>query len=166
MDGMYIRPIDLNEHFDVCIRFRTDSYYCSFGNLDGIALEMGLDGRAYRERMIEKCLRLPNGNVHLFVDDEIVGQLEMRFLPDEGVAYVNLFYVAPHSRRKGLGRVLHARAVEVAQSCNASKLRLSVSQTNRRAIAFYQALEWVKVGFRPDKPDVWLMERSLKLASA
>lgn len=164
MDRTQLKPIDLDTNFDVCVRFRTDSYYCSFGNLDGLPAEMGPGGAAYRERMIEKCRRLPSGNVHLFANHEIVGQLEMRYLAEENVAYVNLFYVVPHARRTGLGRILHQRALEVANYCRASKLRLSVSKTNLRAIAFYRSLGWLESGSRSEKHEMWVMERHIEPA--
>ncbi|CAN5440997.1 GNAT family N-acetyltransferase [soil metagenome] len=162
-DRAILEPIDLAGHFDDCVRFRRDSFFCSFGTEQGFDATMGEANAEYLARMKEKCLALPAGNQHMHLNGEIVGQLEMRWLADEQVAYVNLFYVVPQWRGSGLGRRLDRRANEVALELGATRLRLSASHANERALGVYRRLGWTLIGPRDDDPRMVRMERPVRL---
>jgi ribosomal protein S18 acetylase RimI-like enzyme len=154
-----ILPMDLARHAADCIAFRRDAYLASFGSPEGIDDEMGADNARYLESLRVRIAQVPQGNAHLWHGERIVGQTEMRFVDDEpGVGYVNLFYVVPEFRGRGLGRMLHEHAVSVFARLGRRTLRLSVSMHNAAAIAFYKKLGWVAVGTRPNREPMEIME--------
>lgn len=153
-----IAPIDWNDA-GACVRLRREMYVASFGGEDGLEEEMGPDNGLYLEQLRAKMSQLPQGNVHLWRDGEIVGQLEMRLLEDEDdVAYLSLIHVAREWRGHGLGKRLHAHAMQVSRDLGKRMVRLSVSQRNAAAMLFYRRLGWVVVGTRPNRLPMVVME--------
>ena len=154
-----MQPMDLARHAADCIAFRRDAYLASFGSPDGLDDEMGADNARYLESLRTRIAEVPEGNAHLWHGERIVGQTEMRLVEGEsGVGYVNLFYLVPEFRGRGLGRVLHEHAVAVFSRLGRPRLRLSVSTHNAAAIAFYRKLGWVTVGTRPNREPMEIME--------
>ena len=122
---------------------------------------MGVDNARYLESLRARIAQVPEGNAHLWQGERIVGQTEMRFVEgDPSVGYVNLFYVVPEFRGRGLGRMLHEHAVAVFRGAGRRTLRLSVSAQNAAAIAFYRKLGWVTVGTRPNREPMEILEFS------
>jgi ribosomal protein S18 acetylase RimI-like enzyme len=157
--GPLLAPIDLARHAAECIAFRRDAYVASFGTREGLEEEMGRDNARYLERLATRIAQLPEGNSHLWDGERIVGQTEMRLVDGEAeVGYVNLFYLLPEFRGRGLGRTLHQHAVDVFARIGRRTLRLSVSTRNAAAIAFYRKLGWVAVGTRPNRETMEIME--------
>lgn len=157
-----VRTIDLADA-ETCIRFRRDMYVASFGSEDGLAEEMGEDNVKYLEDLRAKLAQFPEGNVHLWHGDAIVGQLEMRLVePEPHLGYVSLLYVAPELRGLGLGKRLHEYAAEASRQRGKSAMRLSVSLANAPAIMFYRRLGWQMVGSRPNKSPMAIMEFTLR----
>ncbi len=158
-----LEPIDVARDLDTCIAFRRDSYALSFGSLDGIEGEMGADNSLYAAQLRERIAQVPEGNSHLWRDDRIVGQTEMRlFDEDPGVGYVSFLYLVPGCRGAGLGRLLHEHAVSVFRRRGMRSLRLSVSIRNAAAIAFYRKIGWACVGARPNKEPMEILEYDLR----
>jgi RimJ/RimL family protein N-acetyltransferase len=153
-----IEPIDLDRDAQSCLAFRRESYVASFGSSDGVEEEMGTDGATYLAHLRERIAQVPEGNAHLWHGDRIVGQTEMRFSEDPRAGYVNLFYIVPEFRGRGLGRKLHEHAISVFKGRGKERLRLSVSVQNSGAIAFYRKLGWVTVGTRPNKETMEILE--------
>jgi ribosomal protein S18 acetylase RimI-like enzyme len=154
-----ISPIDLARHAAECIAFRRDAYVASFGTPAGIEEEMGADNALYLDSLTARIGQVPEGNSHLWDGERIVGQTEMRLVDGEPrVGYVNLFYLLPEFRGRGLGRMLHEHAVGVFERLGRRTLRLSVSTQNAAAIAFYRKLGWVTVGTRPNREPMEIME--------
>lgn len=161
-DGaLRIAPIDLERDAATCIAFRRDSFHASFGTHEGCDEEMGADGALYLAKLRARMAQVPEGNCHVWHGGRIVGQTEMRFADDPGVGYVNLFYLVPEWRHRGVGRVLHDHAVSVFTARGCKAIRLSVSRSNDRALAFYRRLGWKRKGFRPHKEAVDVMELAL-----
>ena len=156
-----LAPIDLERHLATCIAFRRDMYVASFGSHEGLEEEMGEGDARYVEQLTARIAELPEGNMHLWEGDRIVGQTEMRFDDEAGVGYVSLFYLAPECRGQGLGRLLHEHAVKVFAARGMRAVRLSVSTRNTPAIAFYRKLGWSGAGTRPHKMPMQLMEYRL-----
>ena len=156
------RVVDVDRHADLCIRFRADSFVASFGDA---ARFRGGDGKGadrYLEWLRDAVQRFPGGHAHAWVGDEIVGQVEMRPLDaPPGVGYVHLYYVTPPWRGLGVADQLdaHATAWLRAQGCGTA--RLSVSDTNARAIRFYLRRGWRDAGPRAGHPGERVMERPL-----
>lgn len=156
------KPIDLSQHADVCVQFRRDAMACSF--VDGIEQfdrESGPNGEQYLEWLRQRIDELPEGCVHLFEADEIVGQIELHMKGQQTLGYVNLLYLIPSARGRGLGELLHDYVIQIFQQVGVVKAQLSVSPTNERAVAFYKKHGWQSLGPRPDLPEVTLMELSL-----
>ena len=159
--GLRIAPIDIARDAQACIAFRRDSYFESFGTREGMDAEMGADGAFYLEKLSARMAEVPEGNCHLWHDGRIIGQTEMRNSEDPRIGYVNLFYLVPEWRHRGLGRVLHDHAMAVFSARGKRGLRLSVSRTNAAAIAFYRRLGWRRVGQRPNKETMDILELAL-----
>lgn len=154
-----IAPIDLARDAGRCIAFRRESYVATFGSDAGMEDEMGTDGATYLDELRRRIAQVPEGNVHLWRAGEIVGQAEMRLLEeDAGVGYVNLFYVLPDERGRGLGRLLHEHAVGVFRARGMRALRLSVAERNGDALAFYRRLGWIRAGTRPHRVPMAVLE--------
>ena len=157
-----LSPIDLARHAAECVAFRRDAYAMSFGSADGIDEEMGADNALYLAQLRARMGQLPEGNAHLWLGERIVGQAEMRLLDGvPRVGYVNLFYLVAEHRGQGLGRVLHDHAATVFRRHGMAAMRLSVTVRNERAIAFYRKLGWVRVGERPNRQPMEVLEYML-----
>lgn len=156
------QTIDLGRHLALAIDFRRDSYVCSFGSDELFVEENGADARGYIEWLEARVVSYPEGHVHVWRGDEIIGQLEMIVGPSTG--YINLFYLRPEARGIGLGDALHRYAVELLQQRQITSAGLSVSPTNRRAMKYYQRHGWRDLGPRPGAPHVHELELSIPLA--
>ena len=156
--GYRIEPIDLIDA-ETCIEFRRQMYLTSFGTDEGLEEEMGPQNEAYLEQLRARMAQIPEGNVHLWHGERIVGQLEMRLLESEPhVGYVSLIYVVPEGRGQGLGRQLHEHAAIVSRERGKRLMRLSVSLTNVPAIMFYRRLGWSMSGTRAHRLPMAVME--------
>jgi ribosomal protein S18 acetylase RimI-like enzyme len=158
-EGAYrIAPIDPADEA-VCVRLRRAMYAASFGTEEGLEEEMGAGDSRYLAQLREKLARWREGHVHLWRDDRIVGQLEMRLLDDEPeVGYLSLIHVAPEYRGHGLGKRLHRYAMQASRERGKRLMRLSVSRQNAAALRFYKRLGWVVVGARPGRLPMTVME--------
>lgn len=154
---MEFKTIDLTRNLDDCLRFRRDSYIVSFGGDEGFEASM----TNYVQRMRERIAYLPRGNCHLWEEGRIIGQTEMKFVEDPDVGYVSLLYLESAYRGQGYGKMLHQRAVEVFSALGKKHMKLSVSQSNQRALAFYFKHGWKSLGPRPGKEHVELMSFEL-----
>jgi ribosomal protein S18 acetylase RimI-like enzyme len=155
-------PIDLGRDRAACVGFRRDAYVATFGTQEGMEAEMGADNSSYVAQIRHRIAELPEGNVHLWDGERIVGQAEMRLVEeDASLGYVNLFYVIPELRGLGLGRVLHRHAVRVFSRLGKRAIRLSVSERNAQALAFYRKLGWREAGSRPHREAMRVLELAL-----
>lgn len=156
--------IDLASTRELCIQYRRDSYLCSFTDGDKrFAEENGEDGSGYVDWLERRIDELPQGCVHAWRCDSIVGQIESR-LRDDGSGYVNLFYLAPHARGCGLGRQLNRYSIELFDSLGAATVRLTVSANNKAALGFYRRMGWREIGPRPGRQDALLFEYAVDSA--
>ena len=154
MTALTFRTIDIPTHAAECVRFRRDSYACSFEDgLERFATENGSDGAGYLTWLAERIREFPAGCVHAWLGDRIVGQIESR-LREDGSGKVNLFYLVPDVRGLGLGQQLHDHVVDVFRGAGVGILQLSVSVANQRALNFYRKLGWKDKGLRPNHPEV------------
>jgi len=155
-------PVDLSRHEEICRRFRADSFAVSFSDASRFHEEDGLGGDRYVEWLRGKQERDPASVVHVWQGDEIIGQMELgRLRGLEGVGYVNLYYLAPAHRGRGLAKHLDEYAASYLRGLGFTKAQLSVSPSNARAIAYYQKMGWRDLGPRADEPSVHSMEKDL-----
>ena len=169
--------IDLPNHLDTALKFRADSYRTSFGNIDLF------DSEFYAGWLKQRIKQFPEGHVHIWVDGEIVGQIEarphhsgqenlssakssadLRLPKQDREGYINLYYLAPQWRGKGIAGRLDAYAKTYLLSHGCISARLSVSKTNIRALAFYAKYGWRAAGDRPDQPDMQWMTKDFSPA--
>ncbi len=150
--------IDLARHADLCVAFRNDSFICSFGTTQSFFDEAGPGGADYLASLSGAIETFPDGFVHVWCADEIVGQLEMRVLTQPERGYINLFYLRPESRGLGFGDALHHYALSFMRRHQMTTAQLSVSPTNARALAYYKKHGWRSLGPRPNHPHVTLMQ--------
>ena len=172
-DLLVFEPIDLHAHTDICIRFRADSFRCSFGTTEAFhgpdaqtptkVFPGGESVEEYVEWLAKRMEDIPGSCVHVWQRGTIIGQIEMgRFRLDPTIGYVNLFYLTPEFRGKGLGGHLDQFAVDFLHRAGHRAARLCVSPTNLPAVAFYRKHRWQDVGPRPDHPHVHYMEKKLE----
>jgi RimJ/RimL family protein N-acetyltransferase len=158
--ALAFRPVDLNEHVDVCIRFGIDAHICSVGSAERFH---GVDGKGaerYVKWLRQKAAALPGCVVHVWLGDTIIGQIEMGRVPsDATVGYVNLFYLISEFRGHGLGALLEAYAWKYLGALGCQSIRLSASKTNTPAWLFYQRNGWQDLGPREDDPAVNLLHK-------
>ena len=160
-EQLTFQAIDLSKHAELCVQFRRDSYACSFVNgAEKFDIEYGQEGQAFLKLLGQRIRVFPQGHVHVFLDDLIIGQLEMRLKAKE-LGYINLFYLAPLYRGKGYGDSLHTYAEKVMREAKAKTVQLSVSPGNHRALKYYQKHGWINLGPRPQHEEVLLMELKL-----
>jgi len=156
-------PIDLSSAADIAIRFQADAFQCSFNSTEGFYEADGKGHERYLVWLAERMRSLPGSCVHVWSRDSIIGQLQMgRFRPDPQLGYVNLYYLAPSYRDRGLGGQLDGYATEYLKGQGFGAARLSVSPNNAQALTFYLKNGWQNLGPRPDHPEVHLMGKDLR----
>ena len=155
---MIFRTIDTDKDKDIIIKFRKDSFVVSFGSEDGFG-----DENTYLKRMKERVRKFPDGHVILEKDQEPIGQMELQIREYEGteIGYVNLFYLIPEYRSKGLGKELVRYAENFFRQFNVSEYHLRVSSDNQRAIRLYSNSGMMKIREENEKYPVWRMSKSL-----
>jgi len=130
---------------------------CSFGE-DGFFKESGPNGVHYIELLRLRTTKFPDGYVHLWHGDNIVGQMEMQILEEPRRGYVNLFYLVKEMRGAGVSGQLQDYAMAFMRQHGVQIAQLSVSPTNARALGFYRKHGWRDLGLRPGRDNVNSME--------
>ncbi|TVX78678.1 GNAT family N-acetyltransferase [Peribacillus simplex] len=113
--------------------------------------------------MKERVRKFPDGQVIIEKDQEPIGQMELQIREYEGteIGYVNLFYLIPEHRSKGLGKELVRYAERFFRQFNVSEYHLRVSPDNQRAIRLYTNTGMMKISEENEKYPVWRMSKSL-----
>ena len=157
-------PIDLARDIELCIRFREDSYICSFGDAAQFHGEDNSGVDHYRKFLSDRLANDPESCQHVWLGERIVGQLEFgKVRLDPSIGYVNLFYLIPELRGQGHGAALDERAQAFFLARNLRRARLSVSVQNASAWRFYRKHGWVDQGPIHSASGVhWLEKRYLE----
>ncbi|MBC6905344.1 GNAT family N-acetyltransferase [Saccharophagus sp. K07] len=146
------QPIDLARHMDICAQFREDSFRISFPENDEWRKRWNYaEYRSWLEKHVE---RFPEGALHLWCGEEIIGQLEFAYT-DEW-AHVNLFYLRPDKRGLGYGALLQRHVADFICLRGYSSATLRVTPSNERAIRFYLKHGWKDTGPDEQYPEVHL----------
>jgi len=159
MAGQTLRfsTIDLDQHAAIAVKFRRDSYVCSFGSDKALG-----DTDDYLEWLRGRIAKFPDGHVHVWQGDAIVGQLEMIIQHVQTLrGYVNLFYLVAQVRGLGLGDALHNYAENFMRVGGAQSVRLCVSPSNVRGLAYYRKHGWHDHGPNPKDGSVHIMQLDL-----
>lgn len=158
-ESLEFRPINLDEHADLCVKFRIDSYVCGVGTAE-MFYEQNTSEQGYIDWLLNRMRDLPGSCVHLWRGTEIVGQLEMglsRAGPDIG--YVNLYYLVLEARGSGLSERLDEYVRSFYADLGIKRARLNVGPANSRAIRFYEKHGWKNLGPDSRQPEILLFER-------
>lgn len=162
-----INRINLKLHSEIAIQFRADSFFVSFGSNKDFYGDDGMGAKRYLDW-------LTNNNVsayHVWDNQNIVGQIELgNYVNDATIGYVNLYYLAPSYRNKGLGKILDDFTTAYFKERKIKKILLSVSLTNTYAQKFYEKQGWQNLGFRFSEKELlnkkceqlFLMQKILK----
>lgn len=155
------KPINVEQDQDLCVRFRADSFVCSFGSTDRFREEDGSGAEGYLRWLRQRITEIPNSCVHVWQGEQIIGQIEMRrWKHNSRVGYVNLFYLIPEFRGRGFGQQLDRHAANFFKQLGCESARLSVSPMNLVAMRFYLKHGWVDLGQREDAPEVHHLEKT------
>ncbi|MFJ8068517.1 GNAT family N-acetyltransferase [Peribacillus sp. NPDC096447] len=155
---MIFRTIDTDKDKDIIVKFRKDSFVLSFGSEAGFG-----DENTYLQRMGERVRKFPDGQVIIEKNQVPIGQMELQIREYEGteIGYVNLFYLIPEYRSKGLGKELVRYAENFFRQFNVSEYHLRVSPDNGRAIRLYTNSGMIKIREENEIYTVWRMSKSL-----
>ena len=154
------KAIDIPRHGELACQFREDTFTVSFGDAHRFHEEDGKGSERYLEALKLRITEHPRGHVHVWLKDEIIGQLEARPLPeDPSIGYITLIYLTKPYRAKGYGTLLLRYLESWLQAEKCQTLRLSVTPTNTQALKFYVGHGWIDCGPCPDRPVVHIMEK-------
>lgn len=161
---LVFRPVNLDRDSDVCMCFFEDMLLCSFGSTQQLYGPDGHGTQHYLHSLRNKVAEIPGSIIHVWDEARIVGQIEMSRLKTEPVVgYIHFLYFTPEWRSRGAGKLLLAYATDFLAGLGCKRMRLSVSETNHRAVRFYNHHGWIDIGPRKDKPELRLrfMERPI-----
>ena len=137
------KAINLCLHFDLAVQFRRDSF-----NVSNVSNELSNASaeavKKYRQYLDQRVDNFPEGNVHVWENQYIIGQIESTPLSyNQGkIGHINLFYLAPSYRGLGLGKQLDYYIKDIFRSIGIKDLQLIVSSSNKKAIQFYCKYGW------------------------
>jgi len=159
--ALTIRPVELERDGAHMIAYARDLFAISFGGTR-FAEQFGDDGAAYIAWIAEKqALARENAGLAL-LEGQPAGMVLVGPWPDDAaIGYVHHYYLEPHARGRGLGSKLDAYAVSVLRRQGHRSARLSVAETNTRAIRAYSKQGWSHAGPRLDQPGILYMDRTL-----
>jgi len=161
-EALVFRPLGLPGDGALAVHFSEDAFVCSFGSAERFWAEAGRDGRRWVERLGEKLQQDPRNAVNAWLGGSIVGQVVLGSSETEpSTGHVNLYYLVPQWRGRGLAQQLDAYAVDVLRDQGYRSATLNVSPTNVRALRFYLRCGWNELGAPPDAPFVHAMARRL-----
>ncbi|MGI9278040.1 MAG: GNAT family N-acetyltransferase [Endozoicomonas sp.] len=153
-----VQPVNLKKDLKRCIRFRRDAWQISHGNLEDFC---EAETKDWFQFLAEKY---PEGFLMILHQDEIIGQLEFRSRihdsTGEREGYINLFYLVPQWRGKGMGQKIHDYTLKIFSDTGCTRAFLRYIPGNDRAEAFYMKNGWIKEGKSEGKRGQ-LMKRAL-----
>jgi ribosomal protein S18 acetylase RimI-like enzyme len=158
-DSLTFSPIDLDEHAEVCVAFRLDSYVCSFGTTTHFYVD-NTNEEGYVDWLRARMRESPGSCVHLWRGARIIGQLEMGgSQAGAEIGHVNLYYLVPEARGSGAGERLDEYVSGFYANLGLHEARLNVSPSNERAIRHYLKHGWKNLGPDPRYPEVLQFEK-------
>jgi RimJ/RimL family protein N-acetyltransferase len=163
-ESLYFAPIDLGEHAELCVRFRLDSYVCSFGSSARFYADNNTD-QGYVDWLQRRMHDLSGSCVHLWRGTQIIGQLELgRSCANSHIGYVNLCYLVPDARGSGASGRLDEYVCAFHAKLGLDRAHLNVSPSNERAIRYYEKYRWRNRGDDPRHLELLLFEKTFEPA--
>ncbi len=161
-ERLVFRPMAFPRDAVLSVRFSEDAFICSFGTAKRFWAEAGRDGRKWIARLGEKVEQDERIAVNAWLDGKVVGQVVLGASETQSDAgHVNLYYLVPGCRGRGLAPQLDAYAVAVLRDRGYNIATLNVSPKNIPAVRFYLSCGWRQLGPRVDAPYVDTMEKTL-----
>ena len=140
-DGMNLRflPLDLSKESKFYSQSYADTWRIAHGNLKGFEPEY------YLERAARHAKSHPMALVKALKGEEIVGIIDLDIEKGRGenAGWISLCFIEEAHRNQRLGVQLIGHAVFVFRNLGRKTLRLSVAESNKQAIGFYE-----KYGFK------------------
>lgn len=161
--SLSFKPLDLTDAKSVAaaVLYRRDCHVFAMGHENEWLAVSGLDGEKYID-YLQKTLVNPDAFVvQAFDRDKRIGQIEARYLSDENIGYVNLYYLIPEYRYKGYGKDLENYVLQRFSDRPMSKMRLTIWHENKPSLSFYQKQGWV-IEQERENPGFFYMTRSVK----
>ena len=123
---LVFRPIDLHQHREIFLAFIRDTHLCSFGSMDGFSDDIHGE-ELLVERIRKRLIDEPLSCLHVWKNEQIVGQLHLGQFVDPDVGYINLLYVVPECRGMGIASLIEDYASAFLQGQGFQSARLSVA---------------------------------------
>ena len=140
-DGRFV-PMALPGERELYTRAYSETWTASHGSLRGFAPALYLHSAAQRVLEDPQCL------AKIYYGDDLAGLIELD--PDRGsdenAGWISLIWVEQPMRGRRFGAQLVGYGVSYFRKKGRDKLRLHVSRTNADALAFYQAMGFVRAG--------------------
>ncbi len=157
--GLQFKPVDIEQHSAQCIQFAEDTELCSFGTVDGFREEDLGGGERFIERIRSKS-QDPGSCVHVWKDNNIIGQIHLGQFVEPTVGYLNFFYVVPEWRGSGVATLMEEYVTTCFRQRGFESALLSVTMFNERAFRFYKRCGWEDLGPREDRPNIHNMRKT------
>ena len=112
--SIQFKRADLKQDMLSCIEFRRDSFQINYGAEKSFDKEMGASGEDYATGLLDFQEKFPYGVIHIWRDDDIVGQIEFyieALFTDK--AFIPMFYLIPSERGSGIGSMMHDYLIQV-----------------------------------------------------
>lgn len=159
MEEIQFKIADLHNHINTCVKFREDSFMSSLDSKQSLFEEMGENGEKYLKWLLPFAKQNPEGVIHIWKHDKIIGQLEFMIRPPNfNQGYINLFYLIPDVRGTGVSALMHNYVTNALIQKGCTSARLSVSETNLRALSFYKKNGWQYLRPREENNSVHLYQ--------
>ncbi len=142
--------------------FLRDSFQISFGRDSSLwPNNLGnLTEHDYIEIIQKKLVRDAEAVIHVWQNDEIIGQIESSVKKnDSKCGYVSLYYLIPEKRGAGLGLLMDKYVRLRLSRLGCIRAELTVVTSNSPALKFYQKQGWINKGPHPLYQDGILMEK-------
>jgi GNAT superfamily N-acetyltransferase len=110
---------------------------------------LGPRPRGVVSRLLGRGENMPRETIIAMEEGHRLGCLVLTMRPDMGprTAWIDLIFVEPEERLRGVGSVIMAKADEWARARGATSLMLNVSATNLIAIHLYQSMGYSSSSF-------------------
>jgi GNAT superfamily N-acetyltransferase len=143
---LIFQPIDLARHRETMIEFRRDAARLS--DMTSPAPDDAL-WRRYCDDIAQRLRSDPLSCVHVWLQGELIGQIELKVL-DDGRGLINLLYLIEGRRDRGYGAHLERYAETYFRQNGVRSAVLRVAATNRRALTFYTKHCWTEKAWSDD----------------
>ena len=156
-DAIKFLPINTTRDLERAVEFRRAGFIAAFGDANDFDVADGNGAHQYRELMLRRCDIQPLMHVHMWKNEQIIGQIEAHPLTKNPlVGYVNFYFLLPEFRGTGLGQLLDEYMTEVFNNVGCTIMQLRATPSNQRALKYYQKLGYT-VEKDPEAPETMLL---------